>query len=83
MIWLTLTLKVTTAQVVETSVTVNNNPIQDYAHQTIILNLLMNISNTSGLLSAENSHRSTLAPRRWGVDRILDNNEIINRIIII
>ena len=29
-IWLTLTLKMTTAQVVETSVTVNNNPIQDY-----------------------------------------------------
>ena len=30
---LTLTLKVTTAQVVETSVTVNNNsPIQDYVH---------------------------------------------------
>ena len=33
-IQLTLTLKVTTAQVVETSVTVNNNcPIQDYVHQ--------------------------------------------------
>ena len=32
--WLiTLTLKMTTAQVVETSVTVNNNsPIQDYVH---------------------------------------------------
>ena len=29
----TLTLKMTTAQVVETSVTVNNNsPIQDYVH---------------------------------------------------
>ena len=37
---LTLTLKMTTAQVVETSVTVNNNsPIQDYV-QTIKLNLL-------------------------------------------
>ena len=33
MIQLTLTVKMTTAQVVETSVTVNNNsPIQDYAH---------------------------------------------------
>ena len=33
MIQLTLTLKVTTAQVVETSVTVNNNnPIHDYVH---------------------------------------------------
>ena len=33
-IQLTLTLKMTTAQVVETSVTVNNNsPIQDYVHQ--------------------------------------------------
>ena len=33
MIPLTLTLKMTTAQVVETSVTVNNNsPIQDYVH---------------------------------------------------
>ena len=32
-IQLTLTLKMTTAQVVETSVTVNNNsPIQDYLH---------------------------------------------------
>ena len=30
---ITLTLKMTTAQVVETSVTVNNNsPIQDYVH---------------------------------------------------
>ena len=34
MIQLTLTLKMTTAQVVETSVTVNNNsPIQDYVHR--------------------------------------------------
>ena len=33
MIQLTLTLKMTTAQVVETSVAVNNNsPIQDYVH---------------------------------------------------
>ena len=33
MIQLTLTLKMTTAQVVETSVTDNNNgPIQDYVH---------------------------------------------------
>ena len=32
MIQLTLTLKMTTAQVVETSVTANNIPIQDYAH---------------------------------------------------
>ena len=32
-IQLTLTLKMTTAQVVQTSVTVNNNsPIQDYVH---------------------------------------------------
>ena len=32
-IQLTLTLKITTAQVVETSVTINNNsPIQDYVH---------------------------------------------------
>ena len=32
-IQLTLTLKMTTAQVAETSVTVNNNsPIQDYVH---------------------------------------------------
>ena len=32
MIQLTLTLRITTAQVVETSVTVNNSPIQDYVH---------------------------------------------------
>ena len=33
MIQLTLTLKMTTVQVVETSVTVNNNsPIQDFVH---------------------------------------------------
>ena len=40
-----LTLKTTTAQVVETLVTVNNSPIQDYAHprdtRTIMLPLLM------------------------------------------
>ena len=36
MIQLTLTLKVTTAQVVETSVTVNNNSaIQDYVHPDV------------------------------------------------
>ena len=33
MIQLTLTLKMTTAEVVETLVTVNNSPIQDYVHQ--------------------------------------------------
>ena len=32
MIQLTLTLKMTNAQVVETSVTVNNSPIQDCVH---------------------------------------------------
>ena len=32
MIQLTLTLKMTTAQVVETSVTVKNSPIQDFVH---------------------------------------------------
>ena len=38
----TLTLKMTTAQVVETSVTVNNNsPIQDSLTRTIKLNLLL------------------------------------------
>ena len=31
-IQLTLTLKMTTAQVVKTSVTVNNSPIQDYVY---------------------------------------------------
>ena len=31
-IQLTLTLKMTTAQVVKTSVTVDNSPIQDYIH---------------------------------------------------
>ena len=42
MIQLTLTLKMTTAQVVKMSVTVNNkSPIQDSITQTIILNLLM------------------------------------------
>ena len=36
-IQLTLTLKMTTAQVVETSVTVNNNsPIQDYVHPELL-----------------------------------------------
>ena len=32
MVQLTLTLKPTTAQVVKTSVTVNNSPIQDFGH---------------------------------------------------
>ena len=42
MIQLTLTLKMTTAQVVETLVNVNNkSPIQDSITRTIILNLLM------------------------------------------
>ena len=42
MIQLTLTLKMTTAQVVGTSGTVNNNsPIQDYVTRTIILILVM------------------------------------------
>ena len=37
-----LSLKMTTAQVVETSVTVNNNsPIQDYVHPDDKLNLLL------------------------------------------
>ena len=36
-IQLTLTVKMTTAQVVETSVTVNNNsPIQDYVHPELL-----------------------------------------------
>ena len=40
MIQLTLTLKMTTAQVVETSVTVNNNsPIQDYIHPVVYMHL--------------------------------------------
>ena len=43
MVELTLTLKMTTAQVVGTSVIVNNNsPIQDYVHPgKITLNLLI------------------------------------------
>ena len=43
-IQLTLTMKMTTAQVVATPATVNNNnPIQDYVHLDYhILNLLMN-----------------------------------------
>ena len=41
-IQLTLALKMTTVQVVETSVTVNNNsPIEDYVPRTIKLNLLL------------------------------------------
>ena len=32
MIQLTLTLKMTTTQVVKMSITVNNSPIQDYVH---------------------------------------------------
>ena len=36
-----LTLKMTTAQVVETSVTVNNSPIQDYVHPDDHLHLLL------------------------------------------
>ena len=33
LIQITLTLKMTTAQVAETSVTANNSPIQDYVHR--------------------------------------------------
>ena len=54
MIQLTLTLKMTTTQVVEMSITVNNNsPIQDYVHpRTILVNpfmkwlLCLNLSRT-------------------------------------
>ena len=43
MIQLTLTLKMTTAQVVETSVTVNNNsPIQDYVYPDDLLIIFLN-----------------------------------------
>ena len=55
-IQLTLTLKMTTAQVVETSVTVNNNsPIQDYVHPddqtqpTLLLLLLLLFRNFTRL----------------------------------
>ena len=66
MIQLTLTLKVTTAQVVETSVTVNNNiPIQDYVHPddqtqpfdklfSCNLDLLLGVTSVTG----ENSMRT-------------------------
>ena len=39
-----MSLKMTTAQVVEKLVTVNNGSIQDYVHWTTILNLLWNDS---------------------------------------
>ena len=42
---LTLTLKMTTAQVVETSVSVNNNsPIQDYVHPDDQTQLTLSLS---------------------------------------
>ena len=53
MIQLTLTLKMTTAQVVKTSVTVNNNsPIQDYVHPVGKLNLLLKWPLGSNLLQS-------------------------------
>ena len=67
MIQLTLTLKMTIAQVVETSVTVNNNsPIQDYVHlddQTqptfefviIVVILFLNLQATSMLATWSNA----------------------------
>ena len=67
MIQLTLTLKMTTAQVVETSVTVNNNsPIQNYVHpddQTqptfefviIVVILFLNLQATSMLATWSNA----------------------------
>ena len=66
-IQLTLTLKMTTAQVVETSVTVNNNsPIQNYVHpddQTqptfefviIVVILFLNLQATSMLATWSNA----------------------------
>ena len=68
-IQLTLTLKMTTAQVVETSVTVNNNsPIQDYVHpedQTQPFEMTPGFKpftkkknkNTSGILNLASSQR--------------------------
>ena len=67
MIQLTLTPKMTTAQVVETSVTVNNNsPIQNYVHpddQTqptfefviIVVILFLNLQATSMLATWSNA----------------------------
>ena len=67
MIQLTLTLKMTTAQVVERSVTVNNNsPIQNYVHpddQTqptfefviIVVILFLNLQATSMLATWSNA----------------------------
>ena len=68
MIQITLTPKMSTAQVVETSVTIKNSPIQDYVHRTIILNLLMKDVNNQlplnlffllRLLFFHNSNRNT------------------------
>ena len=56
MIQLTLTLKTTTTQVVETIVTVNNSPIQDYV-DTIMLDLLTSVSD--GLSSKSGGQRET------------------------
>ena len=42
---LTLNMKFTTTQVVKTSVTVNNSPIQDYDHLDVDVHLLINICN--------------------------------------
>ena len=42
---LTLNMKFTTTQVVKTSVTVNNSPVQDYDHLDVDVHLLINICN--------------------------------------
>ena len=42
---LTLNMKLATTQVVKTSVTVNNSPVQDYDHLDVDVHLLINICN--------------------------------------
>ena len=93
LIQLTLTLKITTAQVVETSVTVNNNsPIQDYVHpddhtqltyqitpgfQPLTKKPLFNWSMQSIRLKRNKIHTSNNYFPLWGQNKDLGTKETV------
>ena len=74
---LTLTLKMTTAQVVETSVTVNNNnPIQDYVHPDDQTQPLFNFFNQQTLQSSAENLQTVMKTTDGRDNDILDKQGV-------
>ena len=72
-IQLTLTLKITTAQVVETSVTVNNNPIQDYIQADVQIQPTFEVKKVarSGCKDAHAHKNNELMTKLNGISHLL------------